>query len=196
VRRVALEHGLPFWNIVSSNQIRDFTTIPSPANLQLQAYTTLAAGGRGVTWYTYNSRGYGYAPIDANKNRTPTWQYLQMVNRQVRVLGPVMNRLRSTGVFFTSPCPTDSAIALPGELVQSVVADVPVMIGEFIADDDVRYVMAVNLSLERSAKIGLQLSEGYTQGTVVSSEDGSELGMEEDNAFWLVAGQGALVRLR
>src|SRR5438552_1053290 len=53
VRRVALEHKLPFWNIVSSNQIRPSSTPPSPANLLLQAWTTLAAGGRGVSWYTY-----------------------------------------------------------------------------------------------------------------------------------------------
>ena len=50
VRRVAQEHNLPFWNIVSSNQIRPNTTVPSPANLSFQAYTTLAAGGRGVTY--------------------------------------------------------------------------------------------------------------------------------------------------
>jgi hypothetical protein len=44
VGRVASKHGLPFWNVVASNQIRNFTPIPSPANLAFQAYTTLAAG--------------------------------------------------------------------------------------------------------------------------------------------------------
>ena len=52
VRRVAQEHHLPYLNIVSANQIQPQTTIPSPANLAFQAYTTLAAGYRGVTWYT------------------------------------------------------------------------------------------------------------------------------------------------
>jgi len=109
VRRVALDSGLPFWNIVSSNQIRPATTVPSPANLLLQAYTTLAAGGRGVSWYTYYSRSYAYAPIGPDGNRTPTWSYLQMVNRQLRAVGPVMNSLKPTGVFFTDEDP-------PGEL--------------------------------------------------------------------------------
>ncbi|MGQ9651426.1 MAG: hypothetical protein ACUVXJ_15060 [Phycisphaerae bacterium] len=53
VRRVALKHDLPFWNIVSSNQIRMNTTIASPANMMHQAYTTLAAGGRGLSRYAY-----------------------------------------------------------------------------------------------------------------------------------------------
>ena len=64
VRRVAQKHDLPFWNIVSGNQIRKQTTIPSPANMAFQAYTTLAAGGRGVSWFKYYQDGYACAPID------------------------------------------------------------------------------------------------------------------------------------
>jgi hypothetical protein len=195
VRRVALKYGLPFWNIVSSNQIRPHTTIPSPANLQFQAYTTLAAGGRGVTWYTYNSRGYGYAPLDAAGNRTMTWQYLQMVNRQLKTLGPIMNRLTSTGVYFTSPTPFDSLPELPGQLVQAVETDVPVMVGEFAAEDGTRYVLPVNLSLGKSAKLTLHLESAHKAGRIISAEDGSELEMAEQNTFWLVAGQGVLIRL-
>ena len=196
VRDVAIEHGLPFWNVVSSNQIRPHTTIPSPANLQLQAYTTLAAGGKGLVWYTYCHGGYAYRPIDENGNRTMVWQYLQMVNRQVKTLGPIMNSLRSTGVYFTDPPPLEGAPVLPGELVQTVETDVPLMIGEFEAEDGARYVMPVNLSLERSAKIALQFADGVDEATVISAENGAELGIEEGNAWWLVAGQGALIRLR
>src|SRR3954452_7914785 len=58
VRRVSLEHRLPFWNIVSCVQIRPNTTPPSPANLLLQAWTTMAAGGRGVSWYKYKQKEY------------------------------------------------------------------------------------------------------------------------------------------
>jgi hypothetical protein len=78
VRRVAMEHDLPFWNIVSSNQIRPDMPVPTAANLLLQAYTTLAAGGKGLTWYTYYSTGYGYAPVDTKGRRTATWAYLKV----------------------------------------------------------------------------------------------------------------------
>src|SRR5262249_44872991 len=63
VRRVALEHQLPYLNIVASSQIRTDKAVPSPANLLFQAYTTLGAGYRGVTWYTYFGDGYAYAPL-------------------------------------------------------------------------------------------------------------------------------------
>src|SRR4029077_20011727 len=113
VRRVSLEHGLPFWNIVTCNQIRPEAAPPSPANMLLQAWTTLAAGGRGVSWYKYLATAYHYAPIDKGGGRAASWSYLQMVNRQLKVIGPLVNRLRSVGVYFTAPAPLDKAPILP-----------------------------------------------------------------------------------
>ncbi len=195
VRRIALKYGLPFWNIASSNQIRPHTPVPSPANLHFQAYTTLAAGGRGLSWYTYYARGYGYAPIDESENKTLTWRYLQMVNRQVKVLGPAMNRLKSTGVFFTSPPPVASLPVLPGKLIKAIKADVPVMVGEFLGNDGVPHVMLVNLSLERSARISLTMQEKYGSVQIISAEDASLAPVDDKRGLWLVAGQGVLIRL-
>jgi hypothetical protein len=196
VRRAALAHGLPWWNIVSSNQIRPKTPPPSPANLQLQAYTTLAAGGQGVTWFTYFGGKYGYGPVDQQGRRTASWSYLRMVNEQVRVLGPVMRGLKSTGVYFSSPAPGARLPALPGNWVEGVGSPSPVMVGEFAGADSERYVMVVNLSLERSAKVQVRLRAGAAgELQQVSPVDGSLLPVESGNAFWLTAGQGALLKV-
>jgi len=205
VRRVAQEHGLPFWNIVSSNQIRKPTTIPSPANLAFQAYTTLAAGGRGVSWYKYYQGGYAYAPIDAKGKKTETWQYLQVVNRQLQTLGPIVNRLTSTGVFFTSPTPVEKLPILPGRLVEQVEskasprgiieAKPPIMVGEFRDEHGGEYVMLVNLSLERSTNVKLVTVEPHDAKHVFSAVDGRLVPLDEQNGHWLLAGQGMLIRL-
>ena len=196
VRRVALEHGLPFWNIVSSNQIRPHTTIPSPANLAFQAYTTLAAGGRGVTWYTYYSRGYGYAPIDENDSKTMTWHYLRTVNHQVKTLGPLMNSLESTGVYFTSPPPVDGLPALPGKRVTEIESNVPMMLGEFEERvGGAGYCMVVNLSLERSARFVLKNNGKPIAGFLVSPENAALQPLDNENGTWLAAGQGALIEV-
>lgn len=211
VRRVALKHGLPFWNIVSSNQIRPPTPPPSPANLLFQAYTTLAAGGRGVSWYTYyggtpTKRGYAYAPIDHTGGRTATWSYLQMVNHQLRHIGPLMNRLQSTGVYFSSPPPVDALPPLPGKIVSKVESrssrqvagapSLPVMIGEFTGPGGEEYVMIVNLSLEKSANVALHTQRQYAQKDVISPLDGHAAPMDEEKGLWLTAGQGALILLK
>ncbi|MGQ9731272.1 MAG: hypothetical protein ACUVX8_08335 [Candidatus Zipacnadales bacterium] len=215
VRHVALEHNLPFWNIVSSNQIRPATTVPSPANLLLQAYTTLAAGGRGISWYTYYSRSYAYAPIDADGRRTPTWDYLQLVNRQLQVVGPVMNRLSSTGVFFTAGAPPGDLPRLPGRIIQTSGVETPVMVGEFAAEDGADYAMVVNLSLRESACLRIDTLKTYTTREALSPASGEWLPLDEQNSLrintafkknhapggesyrnglWLTAGQGMLLR--
>ena len=205
IRSVSQKYGLPFWNIVSCNQLLREITVPSPANLAFQAYTTLAAGGRGVTWYKYYSDGYAYAPIDGDGSKNETWHYLQVVNRQVRTLGPIMNRLKSTGVFFTSPLAATSLPLLPGRVIKQVRSQAsprgitgvqpPIMVGEFADASGSDYVMLVNLSLERSANNRIETSKPYKTKQVYSAIDGRLLPLDEKNGHWVLAGHGLLVKL-
>lgn len=196
VRRVALKHNLPFINIVCSNEIRPERPIPSPANLLFQAYTTLAAGYRGVTWFTYYERGYRYAPIGGDGRKTQTWFYLAEVNRQIATLAPMMGQLTSTGIYFTAPAPLDGLPLLPGKVVQSAESTVPLMIGEFRHRNGDSWLMVVNLSLENSGKFALQLQENHQTLQLVSSADARlELFAPDKRAYWLVAGQGVLLKV-
>jgi hypothetical protein len=195
VRRVAQEHQLPCLNIVSANQIRPETPVPSPANLQFQAYTTLAAGYRGVTWYNYFGPGYKYTAIAPSGLKSLTWVYLRNVNSQVAALAPVMSRLASTGVFFSAPAPVDNLPLLPGKLLEAVACSTPVMVGEFRHANGEAYVMIVNLSLERSAKFILTLRQSCDAIKVVSAVDGSLSAFDPKAGLWLTAGQGALLAL-
>ncbi len=197
VRRIAFKNNLPFWNTVSSNQIRPFTTIPSPANLRFQTYTTLTAGGSGVKWYTYYSRNfYGYAPIDKTDSKSLTWQYLQQVNREIVTLGPIMNRLKSTGVYFTSPPPVDTLPVLSGKLVKSIDSDTHMMVGEFTEIDGSNYIIVVNLSLKKSVNFIIKTVSSHKKTQIVSAVDGSLKEIDPDTGHWLVAGQGILIKLQ
>jgi hypothetical protein len=192
VRRVAIRHGLPFWNAVSSNQIRPYTTAPSPANLRMQAYTTLAAGARGLTWFTYYAGRYRYAPIDRAGKRTATWSYLKAVNDQVRVLAPILIRLRSKGVYFSAPAPARGLPLLPGKLVKSVESATAVMVGEFSGAGGARFAMVVNLSLTRSAKVTVKARAKSIKR--VSPRDRSLTPLAKGGSLWLAAGQGMLLK--
>ena len=73
-----------------------------------------------------------------------------------------MNRLESTGVFFSEQSPAGSLPRLPGRIVKQVRTTTsprgfvklspPVMVGEFRDQAGKDYAMIVNLSLERSAE--------------------------------------------
>ena len=211
VRRVALKYNLPFWNIVSASQIVPVAPPPSPADLLFQAWTTLAAGGRGVSWYTYygsttTAPGYAYAAVTHSGERTPTWGYLQTVNRQLRQIGPLMNRLQSTGVYFTSPPPVAGLPLLPGKVVKAVESRssrqaasdsaMPVMVGEFTGPTGAEYVVVVNLSLEKTANLVLRTHKPYARKEVISAQDGRPLPLDDKKGLWLPAGQGALIQLK
>jgi len=221
VRRVAMEHGLPYWNIVNCNEIRPHTPVPSPANLQLQAYTTLCAGFKGVTWFKYyqggnnsnaggkkpegrtkrgaattqGENGYRVAPVMEGGERTASWIYLKMVNEQLAVLGTMMKPMKSTGVYFSAPAPAEGLAELPGKIVQEVTCDRPVMVGEFEAGDGGKFVMVVNLSLEASAKFTMKCNVSMEGMKMVSPADGRLIPMAKDGAVWLTAGQGVLLKL-
>ncbi|HWX18378.1 MAG TPA: hypothetical protein VN578_00600 [Candidatus Binatia bacterium] len=196
VRRVAQEHHLPYLHIVAANQLQPKHPIPSPANLLLQAYTTLAAGFRGVTWYTFYGRGYQYAPIDAAGNKTPTWSCLREVNRQVAALAPVLCRLSSTGVFFSSPPVVDGLPLLPGQVIDTVTCSSPLMVGEFKGRDAETYALLVNLNLEHSANLSLKTKSSGANLKLVSAVDGALLSFEiAKDGFWLMPGQGILLKV-
>lgn len=195
IRRVAQEHQLPYLNIVAASQLQPQKTIPSPANLLFQAYTTLAAGYRGVTWYTYFGDGYPYAPIAKSGGKTLTWGYLQEVNRQVAALAPVMSRLTSTGVFFSAPPVAEHLPLLPGNLIESVACPSPVMVGEFQHENGERYAMVVNLSLEKSAPFTLKTKMPGQSLGIVSAVDGTVSAFDSKAGLWLIAGQGILLAL-
>jgi hypothetical protein len=213
VRRVAQKYHLPFLNIVTSNQIRPHTPIPSPQNLLMQAYTTLAAGYRGVTWYTFYARGYHYAPVGNDGNRTLTFYFLKEVNRQIATLAPILCKLQSTGVYFSYGVPPSGGSApdhlkaglptdlptVPGKLIDSLTANEPLMIGEFSGRNGEHYAMLVNLSLERTTQVKINRSrrgdEADSGIKIISAVNRSLSNYDQKLGFWLNAGQGVLVQL-
>jgi hypothetical protein len=201
-RRASLEHGFPWWQVVCSNQIRAHTTIPTPASLALQAYTTLAAGGTGVGWFTYYGLAYGHAPIDGKTERkNPIWYALRSVNEQLRAIGPLMTSMRSVGLHVQWPegnLPTGQLPPLPGRYVERIDARhgaAPVMVGEFEDASGTPHVMLVNLSLERSAKLAVESRDGRRVASVASVDDGRFYELAEDAPLWLAPGHGVLLRL-
>ncbi len=198
VRAVALRHNLPFWQIVSPMQIFEHSMPPTPATMLLQAYTTLAAGGRSVGWFTYYSYGSSYAPIDDQGNKTWIWYCLAETNRQLQIIGPAMNALTSTNVYFSglqqyAPV-MEHLPALPGTFVAKLESEMPLMVGEFEDEEKLPYVMVVNLSPERTACVTAVWQEILGRPEALSVGDGAFHPIPGDKPLWLAPGMGLLLR--
>jgi hypothetical protein len=207
VREIALKYKLPFWNVVTCNRIKGESSPPSPARYAFQSYSTLAAGGRGLGWFIYYYvPHFSYSPLDMRGRRTVLWQYLQAINKHVTTLGPKMNHLESTGVYFTSPTPVPDLPQLPGKLIKDVkitasprgnIKTVPAfMVGEFKGDDGGDYAMLVNTSLQFSARFHLETVKPYKKIVWFSPIDGLPTSLITDKTGeWVLPGHGILLKL-
>jgi hypothetical protein len=195
IRNAAQRHGLPFWNIVLANAHFRYAE-PTDAGLRFQLYTTLAYGGRGISYFTYFTPtvgNYRLAPIDQFGHKTPTWAMLRNVNLQLHRLGKIYLTLKSINVFHFPKAPKGcSGLKTSRWLKDLKGADL--LVGEFEGPNGQPFVMVVNKNLHRSTAYHIAFKDpGEVQ--FVSAYTG-EIGSWGGEHTWLAPGQGMLLALK
>lgn len=201
IRRMAMNAGIPFWNIILANSHYAYME-PSDATLRLQVYSSLAYGTRGIEYFTYITPDVGnfrLAAIDAFGHRTPTWYMLRRINDQIRVLAPWMLKLRSTGVYHSPPVPPESKPISASPLVESVTAHVAggaprFLLGEFEDQHGAPYFVLVNEDLNRSMNFQLKLRISGAKIERISPYSGKPQPLDR-SMEWLAPGAGVLMRV-
>ena len=205
VRRLGLETGTPFWNCILANAHFNYME-PLDATFNLQVYSTLAYGGRGIQYFTYFSPEIGnnrLAAIDQFGNRTATWDMLRRINNQIHALAPTVIRLHSTGVYHYPDVPEQGQPLSASELIARVemtqrYVRPPVagrfLIGEFADPGSRRYFLIVNKDLRNSFQFRVELKQESHKLIRISPYTGQEeaFGREMD---WLAPGAGILFRV-
>jgi hypothetical protein len=192
MRRAALKHGLPFWNIVLSNSHFHYAE-PTPGGLRFQAYTTLAYGARGISYFTYFAPevgNYRLAPVDQFGHKTPTWDMLRCVNLQIRKLVPTYLTLRSINVFHEPEVPEECQGIATARVIESISGG-SFVVGEFEGPGGQPYAMVVNKDLHNSAAFSVKF-KAPGRVMVVSAYTGRVTNWEGEQD-WLAPGQGMLL---
>ena len=196
VRAFCKKHDAEFWNIVLSVAHFNYRE-PTAADFRFQAYTTLAYGGRGISYFTYFAPqvgNYRMAPIDQFGNKTANWRNLRNVNLQILKLAPTLLQLRSDDVYHLGAIPTGCREAPATSLVKSVEGGDSFVVGEFTHRDGSRYVMVVNKDLGKSHHCSPQFRSAPKQLRHISPYTG-QLTPFEGEYMWLAPGQGTLLKL-
>ena len=163
IREEALQAGVPFWNIILSTPHFNYRD-PSPADLRWQVYTTLCYGGKGLGYFTYwtlDVENYRDGIISLYGHRTAKYDVVRQLNLEIAQLGPHLLRLTSVGVYHWPDAPKD--VSPPGVSIldgSGLVAGIEggeFVVGEFVDDEGLPWLMVVNRDRERSAWTTLRL---------------------------------------
>ena len=205
IRRLGIETQTPFWNCILANSHFNYME-PSDATFNLQVYSTMAYGGRGIQYFTYFAPeigNYRLAAIDQFGNRTATWEMLRRINNQIHALAPTLIRLHSTGVYHYPDVPEQAQPLAQAKWVESVemtqrYVRPPVagrfLVGEFEDAEGRPYFLIVNKDLKNSFQFKIHLKQDGRKLIRISPYSGAEepFGREMD---WLAPGAGILFRV-
>jgi hypothetical protein len=195
VRAACQKHGIEFWNIVLSVAHFSYREL-NAADLRFEVYTTLAYGGRGISYFTYFTSGtgnYRMAPIDQFGHPTPTWYFMQHANLQIQKLAPTLLQLRSDAVYHFGQIPAGANGPQTNSLVSGVGGN-NFLVGDFTHRDGSRYLMVVNKDLAKSRHCALQYRTTPRQVQHVSAYSGTLRPFEGED-LWLPPGGGALLKV-
>lgn len=193
IRRAALKHKLPFWNIVLASAHFNYREVTS-ADFRFQAYTSLAYGARGLAYFKYFTPAVGNyrnAPVDQFGNETPTWYSMQHTNLQIGKLADTLLKLRSDRVYHFGDIP-EGCVGTDEQCLVTAVRG-PMLVGDFTHEDGSRYVMIVNKNLTASVTPKPKFREPVTTLSFVSPYNGM-LGEFTGEQIWLAPGQGVLLK--
>ncbi len=201
IREAALRHGAQPWQIVLSMAHLAYRD-PTEGEMRWQVYTSLAAGMKGIMYFTYWTEptwqeSGQVAIVGPDGSPARLYPIIRSLNAEVLALGDTLLGLTSTGVFFTGEVPaggtrlgTDCMVQLPD--------DAPLMLGLFEDAEGTPHAMVVNRNMAEPVAVTARLLPHVVAVQEVSRETGElePLALEEhEMALSLRPGGGRLLRL-
>jgi hypothetical protein len=105
VRKVSVESGIPFWNIVLAVQHGDYRNLKEP-ELRFEAMQTLAYGAKGLLWFTYwspqgaaNPGEWKHAMINPDGSHDPHYDMVKQINADVLAIARELGDAKSVAVY-------------------------------------------------------------------------------------------------
>lgn len=199
IRKVSMEHKIPFWVFIQSCSYNAITRIPVRAETLWQVNTALAYGAQGIQYFTFwtplESDDFQGAMITKTGEITQVYYDVQAANRQIAAVDHVLMNAVSQGVVIHKdspvPIPEEDILRTYGELV-SLEGETPVLVGCFDNAGQSAYYV-VNNTIEAAGNTTMNfnttVSVSVTQNGVTTQKTGESLVLQ------LEAGEGVLVEI-
>jgi len=157
IRNAALKAGIPFLNIVQACTIEPSWRLVNAEEMRWLAFTTMAYGGRGLSWFLYWGP-VSYGGMYQEGKRMPLADFGAEINKDIAVIGPELLKLESTDVYQTAPLPI-GAVAFPDNSPVKI-TEGNFILGMFKEKDKPNAFMVVNRDYKNKATAELTLNFG------------------------------------
>jgi hypothetical protein len=197
IRDAAIEAGRPFLNIIQASLVEKVWRLPNPAETRFLVFTTMAYGGRGISYFTYWGPA-DYVGLYRDGKPSPMAKEVALLNAEIVRFGPALMELDSTAVYHTAPLPYGT---------QAVPADAPVRFtggGEFVLGlfgrkGRTTAFMVVNRSYKQDAEAAVKVELPCDKLQELDRKtgkwsDGPVPGTNRDLKIKLAPGDGRLFR--
>ena len=156
IRMAALEAKKPFLNIIQGCDCVKTWRLPGPAETRWLIYTTLAYGGRGISYFIYwGSKAHGGLYQDGKPE--PMAKDVAALNAEIARIGPALMQLESTGVYHTPPLPYGTE-AVPANCPVQIVGKGEFVLGLFAHAGRTSSFMIVNRDYKQPAEAIMKIA--------------------------------------
>ena len=156
IREAALEARKPFLNIIQASTVEPAWRLPSASELRFLAFTTMAYGGRGISYFLYwgpKSQGGLYQ----DGKPSPLARDAAALNAEIVRFGPVLLALESTGVYHTAPLPHGTN-AVPATAPVQFLGPGEFVLGLFGSGGETTAFMVVNRNYRKGTTATLKVT--------------------------------------
>ena len=147
IRQVSLDSGLPFLNIIQASVSEKGWRLVNSDELRWLVYTTLAYGGRGISYYLYWGPS-AYGGIYQDGKRTSLIDAIAPLNKEIAAQGKTLMDLGSLGVYHTDPLPAGTK-PIPASSPVRFVGPRNFILGLFGKNNNVTTFMVVNRNYKK-----------------------------------------------
>jgi hypothetical protein len=197
VRDAAIEAGKPFLNIIQACMGEKVWRLPNPAETRFLVFTTMAYGGRGISYFTY----WGpedYVGLYRDGKASPMVKEVAALNAEIVRFGPALMELDSTAVYHTAPLPYGTQ-AIPANAPVRISGGGEFVLGLFGKKGQTAAFMVVNRSYKQAAEaaVNVEIPAGKFQELDRKTgkwSDGPVLDAHHELKIKLGPGDGRLFR--
>lgn len=158
IRQAALDAHVPFLNIIQASDGEKVWRFPNGDEMRFLVYTTLAYGGRGISYFVY--WGWtGYRGIYLEGKPTELEAPVAQLNEEIGILSPELMKLDSLGAYHTEPLPLGGE-AVPADSPVQLVGPGELVLGLLGTGGQVTSFMVANRSYAKRAAAKLRMPAG------------------------------------